>query len=59
LRNILEKKGFLIIGELPLPGWDTFGLLKLFGAIKKGRPSERDFDKAREFVPALKEKLSA
>lgn len=59
LRNILEKKGFRIIGELSLPGWDTFGLLKLFGGIKKGRPSERDLDKAREFARALKEKLSA
>jgi flavodoxin len=56
LRNILFEKGFHILGELSLPGWDTFGILKLIGGIKRGRPNEQDLNKAQEFARSLKEK---
>jgi len=57
LRERLIKKGFEIIGEFNCLGWDTFGPLKLFGGINKGRPTELDIEKAKEFAKNLINKL--
>lgn len=42
LRKKIKNKGFKIIGEFSLPGYDTFGILKFFGGINKGKPSKND-----------------
>ncbi len=54
LKNRLLKKGFEVVGEFNCLGWDTFGPLKLFGGINKGRPNEADFHKAEKFAKKLK-----
>ena len=50
LKEKLIAKGFQVVGEFSCRGFDTFGPLKLIGGIKKGRPNEEDFRKAREFA---------
>lgn len=41
LSNKLKEKGFNIVGESCLPSYDTFGFLKFFGGINKGRPMKK------------------
>lgn len=53
LRNKLKDKGFKIVGELCLPGWDTYGVFGLFGGFHRGRPNEADLQKAKEFAENL------
>jgi len=53
LKKELTKNGFEIIGEFNCPGFDTFGPFKLFGGINKGRPNEKDIQKAKEFAKNL------
>jgi len=54
LREKLESKGYKIIGEFNCAGFDTFGLMKLIGGIKKGRPNAEDLKKAEEFASNLR-----
>lgn len=53
LRNKLKEKGFYIVGELCLPGYDTFGFLKFFGGINKGRPNEKDLNKLLNWLTRI------
>jgi len=53
LRNKLKQKGFQIIGEFSCSGWDTFGVLKIIGGIKKGHPDKSDLKKAKKFAKSL------
>jgi len=55
-RNLLDK-GFDIIGEFSCPGFDTNGLLKFIGGIRKDRPNKKDLEKARNFARDLSKKL--
>lgn len=52
LHNKLKERGFNIVGESCLPGYDTFGFLKLFGGINKGQPNEKDFKKIPNLFPS-------
>lgn len=54
LRKNLTKKGFVITGEFSCKGWDTIGPLAYVGGINKGRPHEKDLEKAREFAEKLR-----
>ncbi len=54
IKRRLRTKGFEIIGEFSCKGFDTFGLLKHIGGINKGKPDERDLEKAKEFAEKLK-----
>jgi len=54
LRRSLREKGFHIVGEFSCRGFDTNGLLKLFGGISRGRPNENDLKEAEDFTKALK-----
>ena len=48
LKNLLAKRKIKVIGEMCFKGFDTFGPLKWFRGINKGRPDEKDLEKARE-----------
>ncbi len=52
----LSKKGFNILGEFYCRGFDTYTLVKLIhrGGLNKGKPDEKDFENARNFVKNLK-----
>jgi flavodoxin len=54
LREKLQSKGFDIISEFNCAAFDTFGALKIFGGLNKGRPNEEDLKQAEEFAQSLK-----
>jgi flavodoxin len=56
LKEKLVNRGFSIMDEFSCKGWDTWGPLKLFGGINKGRPDEKDLALARAFAQELKNK---
>lgn len=49
----LKEKNFEVVGSFACKGYDTFGPLKLFGGIAKGRPNDNDFEKAKDFAEHL------
>lgn len=57
LREILESKGFEIIGEFSCPGFNTNSFLKRFGGINRKRPNAEDIKNAKEFSLRLKNDL--
>lgn len=52
-REKIVAKGYAVAGEFSCPGFDTYGLLKVSGGIKKGRPNEDDIKRAQEFAQSL------
>ena len=44
----------LIADEFCCKAWDSWGPLKLFGGINKGRPDEKDLAAAKAFAERLK-----
>jgi flavodoxin len=59
LKEKLQSKGFEIVGDFNCAGFDTYGLLKLGGGIKKGHPNEDDLKQAEVFVQSLKQPAKA
>lgn len=53
LRAAFESRGIPISGELCLPGHDTYAIFGLLGGINRGRPGDRDLERAREFVRSI------
>ena len=53
LRSNLLSKGYTILGEFSCPGFDTFGLLRISGGIKKGRPNQDDLKQAETFAQSM------
>jgi len=54
LKRRLEEKGFKIAGEFSCKAFDNFGPFKFIGGINRGRPNEKDFEKAKLFAEGLK-----
>ncbi len=52
LKGLLTEKGAEIIGEFACPGVDWFTL----GLLRRGRPSERDLERARAFAAEMARK---
>ena len=57
LREKLQAKGYVIIGEFQCKGFNTNSFLKLFGGMNKGRPNDKDLLHAEEFAQNLKRTL--
>lgn len=57
LREMLEAKGYKIVGEFSCKGHNTNSFLKFFGGMNKGRPNQEDFKNARAFAQKLKSNL--
>lgn len=55
IRDILESKGVKIAGEFQCVGFNTNSFLKYLGGMNKGRPNEKDLEKARAFARKLVE----
>ena len=55
LEKELAAKGFNVIGDLSLPGFNTNVFLKYIGGINKNRPNEKDITKAKEFAIKIKD----
>jgi flavodoxin len=57
VRKQLESKGFEVIGSFSCRGLDTVGPFGFIGGINRGRPNDRDLDRAAKFVARLREKV--
>jgi len=54
IREKLESKGYIVIGEFQCKGFNTNSFLRLFGGMNKGRPNAKDLKSAEEFARKLK-----
>ncbi len=54
LKDTLASKGFNVVDEFACRGFDTFGPLVLIGGLNKGKPDEKDLERARAFALRLK-----
>ncbi len=54
LKKKLPTKGFNVLDEFYCKGFDTYGPFKLLGGMNKGKPDEKDFANAEDFVKGLK-----
>jgi len=54
LREKLQSKGYMIVGEFGCAGFNTNSFAKLFGGVNKGRPNAEDLKHAEEFAQNLK-----
>lgn len=57
LREMLQSKGYEIVGEFSCKGFNTNSFLKYFGGMNKGRPNSDDLKKAKEFALNLYKSL--
>ncbi len=57
VRKQLESKGFEVIGSFSCRGFDTVGPFGFIGGINRGRPNDRDLDRAAKFAARLREKV--
>ncbi|OBI62973.1 flavodoxin family protein [Mycobacterium sp. E796] len=57
VRKHLEEKGFEVIGSFSCRGFDTVGPFGLIGGINRGRPDDRDLDRAAEVAARLRERV--
>jgi flavodoxin len=56
IREKLQAKGYMVIGEFGCAGWNTNSFLKYFGGLNKGRPDANDLQIAETFAHQMKEK---
>jgi flavodoxin len=57
LREKLQSKGYIIVGEFSCKGFNTNSFLKYFGGMNRGRPNEEDLKNAEEFAQNIKQNL--
>lgn len=53
LRERLRSKSYEVVDEFSCAGFNTNGVLRLFGGINKGRPDDEDLRDAEEFARKL------
>ena len=59
MREKLVSKGFTVVGEFSCPGFDTYGVLRITGGIKKDRPNSDDLKQAETFAQSLQKNESS
>ena len=58
-KRLLEKKGAQCLGSFQCRGFDTFGPFGKIGGIAKGRPNEKDLERARNFAKKIQTQVNA
>lgn len=58
LRQKLQSKGYIILGEFSCKGFNTNSFLKYFGGMNKGKPDHEDLKHAEEFALSLVKKMN-
>ena len=53
-KRLISGKGYDIVGEFSCPGYDSFGPLRLMGGINKGRPGDKDLERASRFASSIR-----
>jgi flavodoxin len=56
IREKLQAKWYLVIGEFGCAGWNTNSFLNYFGGLNKGRPDGGDLKNAEAFAREMMEK---
>lgn len=56
IREKLQAKGYMVIGEFGCAGWNTNSFLRFFGGLNKGRPDAADLRNAEAFARNMMEK---
>lgn len=54
IREMLQARGYEVVGEFACAGWNTNSFLKHFGGLNRGRPNAGDLEHAEEFARGLK-----
>ncbi|MDG6219490.1 MAG: flavodoxin family protein, partial [Candidatus Thermoplasmatota archaeon] len=49
VKQKLQNKGYIVVDEFICPGFNTNKFLKIIGGINKGRPNEKDLQRAELF----------
>ncbi|MDD3804015.1 MAG: flavodoxin domain-containing protein [bacterium] len=57
-KELLQKKGFIVLGSYQSKGAYTNKIFKLFGGINKGRPNSYDFMDAADFAKDIMERYN-
>jgi flavodoxin len=58
LREKLQSKGYIIIGEFGCKGFNTNSFMRYFGGMNKGRPNAEDLKDAEKFAEMLAEAVT-
>ena len=58
IRHQLASTGFDVLDSFSCRGLDTVGPLRFIGGVNKGRPDDRDLDRAAGFVLRLRERVA-
>ena len=58
LKDKLQSKGYVILGDFQCKGFNTNSFMKYFGGMNKGRPNAEDLERAKSFAVNLKESIS-
>lgn len=58
IRRQLASTGFDVLDSFSCRGLDTVGPLRFIGGVNKGRPNERDLDRAAAFALRLRERVA-
>jgi flavodoxin len=57
IKEKLQAKGYVIVGDFSCPGFNTNSFLKYLGGLNKGRPNEEDLERAEAFARGLLQEL--
>ena len=57
LKEKLQSKGYIIVGDFQCRGFNTNSFMKFFGGMNRGRPNAEDLKHAEEFAQNLKQNL--
>lgn len=57
LREILQSKGYDVLGEFSCKGFNTNSILKYIGGINKNHPDDVDINNAKQFAFKLLSKI--
>ena len=58
IKEKLQAKGYVIVGEFSCPGFNTNLFLKHLGGLNKGRPNAEDLERAEAFARSLRQELN-
>lgn len=58
MRKALSAKGFEVLGSFACRGFDTVGPFGFIGGINRGRPDDRDLDRAADFAERLHKRVA-
>ena len=58
IRKPLAGKGFELLDSFSCRGFDTVGPFGFIGGINRGRPDDRDLDRAAAFAERLRKRVA-